>query len=66
MWIQARQWHVDEFDPTKREHMEIKVMEAIANVAGNHKCVRLQHYTTDRSTFSHRMYISYMPHGDLS
>jgi serine/threonine protein kinase len=66
MWIQARQWHVDERDPTKREHMEIKVMEAIADVPGNHKCVRLQHYTTDRSTFSYRLYLSYLPHGDLS
>ena len=46
--------------------MEIKVMEAIANVLGNHKCVRLQHYTTDRTTFSYRLYMSYHPRGDLS
>ena len=66
VWIQARQWHVDERDPTKRQHMEIKVMEAIAGVEGDHKCVRLLHYTTDHSTFSYRLYTGYHPRGDLS
>ena len=66
-WVQARRWHTDPSDPgAKPEHMEIKVMEAIANVLGNHKCVRLQHYTTDRTTFSYRLYMSYHPRGDLS
>lgn len=61
MWIQARRWHIDALDPTKApEHMEIAVMEKIANVEGNHKCVRLQHYTTDRSTFSYRLYVGYL------
>jgi serine/threonine protein kinase len=67
MWIQARRWHIDASDPgAKPQHMEIKVMEAIANVLGNHKCVRLQHSTLDSTTFSYRLYMSYHPRGDLS
>jgi serine/threonine protein kinase len=67
MWIQARRWYVDALNPgAEAQHMEIKVMKEIAKIAGNHKCVRLQHYTTDRSTFSYRMYLSYHPRGDLS
>jgi serine/threonine protein kinase len=65
MWIQARRWHIDALGPAKAQHMEIAVMEAIANVEGDHKCVRLQHYTTDGPTFSYRMYIGYHPRGDL-
>jgi serine/threonine protein kinase len=65
MWTEAKRWHVDSLNPTKAEHMEIKVMEQIANVDGNHKCVRLEHYTTDRPTFSYRLYMGYHPHGNL-
>jgi len=67
MWIQARRWHTDERErDSKPQHMEIEVMKAIASVEGNHKCVRLYHYTTDRSTFSYRLYMSYHTRGDLS
>jgi len=65
-WIQARQWHVDERDPIKKEHMEIEVMEAIANVEGTHKCVRLRHFTTHDSKFMYCLYTGYHPRGDLS
>jgi serine/threonine protein kinase len=64
-WVHVRYWHVDEHDPTKRQHMEIKVMEAIASVGVDHKYVRPRHFTTDRSNFSYRLHIGYHPRGDL-
>ena len=66
VWIMARQWYVDESDPTKRQHMEIKVMEEIAGVAGDHKCVRLQNATIDHSRFMYSLYTPFYPRGDLS